>query len=345
MLKKKHHIRQLHSGRQNRLAFLLVVLVLSSKGISAQERFSRSDYIEFYAELAMSEMKRTGIPASITLAQGCLESDDGNSRLALKANNHFGIKCHDWTGRRIYHDDDEEDECFRKYGSVKQSYIDHSEFLVNTSRYQELFNLKPDDYMGWAKGLKKAGYATSNSYAERLIQIIEDNKLYVYDQQVMSGRRVRKIRTENREEAPVTREIFENNSISYIIAKEGDTVDSIRDELDLYPWEIYRYNDLNRDTDIEPGMLLYIEPKRWRAIRGVEHHIVEGQESMWDISQIYGIKLKRLYHLNNMKVGEEVEPGTVLQLRKRLPQSREPVTRSKEKEEDAPDFQLEFEEF
>ena len=153
------------------------------------------------------------------------------------------------------------------------------------------------------------------------------------------------MKTDSNEAAPVTREIFRNNNISYIIAKEGDTADSLRDELDLYPWELYRYNDIDRDTEIEPGMLLYIEPKRCRALKGVEHHIVEGQESMWDISQIYGIKLKRLYHLNNMKVGEEVEPGTVLQLRKRQQQSREPVIRNREKEEEAPDLQLEFEEF
>ncbi len=148
---------------------------------------SREDYIKTYSDLAMKEMARVGIPASITLAQGCLESDNGNSTLATKGNNHFGIKCHDWTGKKIYHDDDAKNECFRSYDSPYESYMDHSQFLTTRDRYAELFELKPHDYRGWAKGLKNAGYATASNYATLLIKIIEDNELYRFDLLVLEG--------------------------------------------------------------------------------------------------------------------------------------------------------------
>ena len=143
----------------------------------------RKDYIKEYNSLAIKEMKRSGIPASITLAQAMLESDNGNSTLARKANNHFGIKCHSsWKGAKVYHDDDKRNECFRKYKSIYSSYIDHSDFITNNNRYQFLFELSLSDYKAWAKGLQKAGYATSRTYAELLIKIIDNNQLYVYDQ-------------------------------------------------------------------------------------------------------------------------------------------------------------------
>ena len=145
-------------------------------------RMSREEYIEMYSDIAMKEMLRSGVPASITLAQGMLESDNGNSSLAKKSNNHFGIKCHnDWTGKKVHHDDDSRHECFRKYKTVYDSYVDHSDFLMNTSRYAFLFDLDVKDYRGWAKGLKKAGYATSRTYADMLIRIIEENDLHRYD--------------------------------------------------------------------------------------------------------------------------------------------------------------------
>ena len=143
------------------------------------------DYIKFYSSIAMDEMIKFGIPASITLAQGILESGSGKGTLAVKANNHFGIKCHDWGGKKIYHDDDEEQECFRKYDNPEYSYRDHSLFLSRRGRYSFLFDLNEDDYKQWAKGLKKAGYATDPKYAYKLINLIERYELYIYDNIVL----------------------------------------------------------------------------------------------------------------------------------------------------------------
>ena len=160
---------------------LLLLLIICNATTFAQTK-ARSQYISEYSEIAIDEMNRSGIPASITLAQGILESGNGKSELARKSNNHFGIKCHSsWKGARVYHDDDEQGECFRKYEEVRHSFEDHTDFLVRGSRYKFLFELEPGDYKGWAEGLKKAGYATSPDYAERLIKIIEDEMLYVFD--------------------------------------------------------------------------------------------------------------------------------------------------------------------
>jgi flagellum-specific peptidoglycan hydrolase FlgJ len=142
-------------------------------------------YIELYANIAMTEMRKSNIPASITLAQGILESASGRGRLAVEANNHFGIKCHGWKGKKIYHDDDRSQECFRKYNYAKSSYEDHSEFLTSRKRYSNLFNLKQSDYKGWAKGLKAAGYATDRKYPAKLISLIERYQLYKYDELVL----------------------------------------------------------------------------------------------------------------------------------------------------------------
>ncbi len=164
------------------LAAGLLNLCFFRAGAQPVNRLSGEEYIELYSDLAMKEMLRSGVPASITLAQGMLESDNGNSGLARKSNNHFGIKCHnDWTGRKVHHNDDAFHECFRKYKTVYDSYVDHSDFLRNTPRYAFLFDLDITDYKAWAKGLKKAGYATSGTYADRLIRIIEENNLHRYD--------------------------------------------------------------------------------------------------------------------------------------------------------------------
>lgn len=179
---------------KNIAVYTLLVVVFLLASCSSSRRAARSsepsgpardyavDYLNKYSSLAVSEMKRTGIPASITLAQGMLESNYGRSRLATQGNNHFGIKCHSsWTGRRIYHDDNRRGECFRAYSSAEDSYFDHSEFLVSGSRYRDLFRLSPTDYKGWAHGLKKAGYATDPKYPELLIRKIEEYRLWAYD--------------------------------------------------------------------------------------------------------------------------------------------------------------------
>lgn len=302
-------------------------------------------YISTYANLAMSEMLRTGVPASITLAQGIIESDYGRSRLAREANNHFGIKCHNgWKGRKIYHDDDRRNECFRKYREPVESYKDHSDFLVTGSRYRFLFELARDDYRGWARGLKKAGYATNPHYARMLIDMIEENELHVYDELVISGRKMdkqkiyagagpeleeedREFRVNNSDLSPgdefvVTRSnrVKVRNRIEYIIIEEGDTYESLAREFELLRWELFRYNELEEDAVLRPGQLLYIQPKRKKAEAGSDYHILKEGETMYSISQLYGIRLKSLYEKNRMEPGYEPPAGTELWLRKIKPE-------------------------
>lgn len=329
------------------MVWIAVLLVVSGWSLKGQplDRMSRQEYIEQYADLAMKEMKRTGIPASITLAQGCLESDNGNSRLARRGNNHFGIKCHDWTGGKIYHDDDKRNECFRKYGSAYESYIDHSLFLTTKGRYASLFDLRPDDYKRWARGLKKAGYATSRSYAQTLIRIIEENELDRYDAMVLEGE-YEESGTGPAGETPrnafgyeTARTVKLNNRIEYIISRPGDTPQSIREEFDLYPNEFYRYNDLERGVELDSGMIIYLQPKRRKAARGNESHKVEPGETLRDISQEYGVKIRHLRRLNRLDKDEGVQPGMKLNLRKKKSGKPVPV---REREEDEPDMEFEF---
>lgn len=298
-------------------------------------------YVGKFGHIAVSEMQRTGVPASITLAQGIIESDYGRSRLAREANNHFGIKCHnDWKGRRIYHDDDRRDECFRSYGRAEDSYLDHSDFLRGGSRYSFLFDLAPDDYKGWARGLKKAGYATNPKYAGMLIDMIEENKLYLYDRQA-TGRRipVKEINTRVEEDNSTVREsaerpagiddfrvtlsknrIMERNRIQYIIVGEGDSFESLAEEFDLLSWELFRYNDLDDSMSLYPGQVLYIQPKRLKADVGNDFHTVKEGETMYTISQLYGIRLKTLYERNSIEPGSEPPVGSELWLRKTRPE-------------------------
>jgi flagellum-specific peptidoglycan hydrolase FlgJ len=172
-------------------------------------------YIEEFAEIAMRQMRTAKIPASITLAQGILESGSGRGRLAVEANNHFGIKCHGWKGAKIYHDDDRSQECFRKYNQAESSYRDHSEFLTGRKRYANLFRLKPDDYKAWAKGLKAAGYATDRKYPQKLISLIERYELYRYDAEVLGSD------SEDKELVKV------NSGVLRYIVERGDTLYSL----------------------------------------------------------------------------------------------------------------------
>ncbi|MBC2846475.1 glucosaminidase domain-containing protein [Winogradskyella flava] len=186
---------------------------------------SVSLYIESYADIAKSEMRKSKIPASITLAQGILESASGKGRLAVKANNHFGIKCHGWKGAKIYHDDDRSQECFRKYKKAESSYEDHSDFLTGRKRYAKLFKLKADDYKGWAKGLREAGYATDRKYPQKLISLIERYKLYRYDDEVLSGKIVQKVRVDS----GVMRYVVIKGDTLYSLSKRyNTTVDAIK---------------------------------------------------------------------------------------------------------------------
>ena len=322
---------------------ILLLLLLPISGMGQMTRkLTREQYIRTYADLAMKEIARVGIPASITLAQGCLESNNGNSTLAVKGNNHFGIKCHDWTGRKMYHDDDRRNECFRVYDSPYQSYMDHSQFLTTRDRYAFLFELKPHDYRGWAKGLKKAGYATASDYATLLIQIIEQNELYRFDLMVLEGGTEAGIDSSaymEGQEFHTEREVKLNNGIEYIVVQPGDTPESLRREMDLYRNELYRYNSLYRGEELVPGQIIYLQPKRRKAARGNEIHVVGEGETMYDISQIYGVKLKHLYRMNLMPEGEQPLEGTEINLRSR---KRTPMLKPAPVEEPPYEEQMEF---
>ena len=202
-------------------------------------------YIDTYVQIAKDEMRQYGIPASITLAQGILESGAGEGELVKRANNHFGIKCHDWKGARVYHDDDEKGECFRKYNDPKFSYRDHSLFLTGRSRYGNLFQLSKDDYKGWARGLRAAGYATDKKYPQKLIAIIERHKLDAYDREVLGN-----ATTDHKE---VT------NTIEQHTVKAGETLYSIARKHQLTVDDLKRYNGLKGNT-IYKGQVLYVKP-------------------------------------------------------------------------------------
>jgi len=325
------------------LHIILIVLLNGCgsfrKAAVSHIRIDRRQYIEQYSDLAREEMKRTGIPASIILAQALLESNDGNSYLAIYGNNHFGIKCHkDWNGKKIYYDDDKHHECFRKYNSVNESFRDHSDFIRNSQRYAFLFSLGSSDFKGWAKGLKKAGYATNPHYARMLIKIIEENELHKLDDRKyehLSGQEVKEEKSPRKEEnTPVTEEspesvmsdefvipnmkrrVYQNNRIEYIIVKPGDTFESLTKEMGLLPRELYKYNELDKFSELHPGQILYLQPKRKQAVPGKEIHIAKEGDTMYSISQKYGIKLKSLYEMNGMKEGEEPAPGQKIKLRK-----------------------------
>jgi LysM repeat protein len=332
--------------RRRNLSVAIVLLIFLSVSAQRSREMSREEYIKTYADLAMQEMARVGIPASIKLAQGCLESGNGNSTLAVKGNNHFGIKCHDWTGRKVYHDDDKKNECFRSYRTVYDSYLDHSKFLSTRGRYASLFELNPHDYRGWAKGLKKAGYATANNYAPLLIKIIEENELYKYDLRVLEGgmgvgsdEETVAVPDQPGHGYSTNREILVNNKIEYIVTQPGDTPEGLRNELDLYKNELYKYNNLYPGIELEPGQIIYLQPKRRKAAPGNEVHKVEQGETMYDISQKYGVKLHRLYRMNRMMEGEQPIEGTDIYLRKK---KREPVLKLEPTEEVPEEEIMEF---
>ena len=293
-------------------------------------------YIDKYKDLAIKEMQRSGVPASITLAQGMLESDYGRSRLAVNANNHFGIKCHSgWSGATITHDDDRRNECFRKYRNVEESFRDHSDFLASTPRYRDLFKLKSEDYKGWARGLKQAGYATDPNYANLLIRKIEEYELWRYDRGYKGSATTSAAANDSRNTMPVTvrvtntetatinefavpdkiSRVKENNRIRCIIVNERDTRESIERDFKLLKWELSKYNDLDNNFNPHPGQILYLQPKRNKADVGKNTHNVVNGDSMYSISQQYGIKLKKLYEMNRMREYEEPKAGDKISLR------------------------------
>ncbi len=298
--------------------FIICFNLICYTGLSQQTE-TVSDYIKQYKHIAKEHMQEYGIPASIKLAQGILESGFGTSDLARYANNHFGIKCHGWQYATYYKDDDKEDECFRSYIDPIHSYEDHSKFLSTRERYFFLFDLDPLDYKGWAKGLSQAGYATNPQYPRLLIRIIEEHRLYKYDRKVIEGDKLagRPSRPHDagfsRVDDGKDREVNLNNRIKYIYARDGDTPESIAEEMDMWAWQIYRYNELEDNIVFEKGDIVYLQPKRRRGEQS--HHIVEDGETIYDISQKYGVRMQQLYRRNDIEPGEEVEPGQKIQLR------------------------------
>jgi LysM repeat protein len=267
-------------------------------------------------------MKMSGIPASIIMAQACLESDNGNSMLAVKANNHFGIKCHTtWDGEVIYHDDDRAKECFRKYDTPEGSFFDHSDFLRYRDRYAGLFSLSATDYKGWAHGLKKAGYATNPVYAELLIKIIEENKLYELDKEPVNVTSPAQIeQAQNTVEVDtyifeVHRKQLRRNKVKYVLARENETYKDIATELGMKPKKLEQYND-TKDHLLDYGEVVYIEKKKRSTVKSLPIHITESNETMHSISQRYAVRLDKLYEYNGMKKGQEPKAGDEIFLQK-----------------------------
>lgn len=299
-----------------KLKFFLATLMLSLGYNAIAQSSLTESYINEWYKVAIAEMEQYGIPASITLAQGILESGSGQSFLATEANNHFGIKCHlDWDGRRVYYDDDEDQECFRKYRDAEDSYRDHSLFLKNRSRYAALFEESPADYKAWAKGLKDAGYATDRKYAKRLIKLIERYDLHKYDTEDFEGEQEEPAKAEELPPKEVTYILSSDNMVDYVIAKEGDTFESIAEKTGNWPSELLEYNELRYDVELQPGEVVYLQPKRKKADYDYKTHVVQEGESMYSISQKYAVRLEELYGHNKMKVGEKAIVGQTLKLR------------------------------
>ena len=287
-------------------ALLCILCCLLVQGQVRNKQYEA--YIKKYRDIAVEEMRKYHIPASITLAQGLLESGAGQSSLARKSNNHFGIKCgSDWDGKSVRYDDDARNECFRAYKHPKQSYEDHSKFLASRSRYAFLFKLKITDYKGWAKGLKKAGYATDRRYAQRLIDIIELYDLHQYD--TKKGLKWMKVN-------PNPHQPYIANGLVYIVVRPGDTWKSISKEFDVSRKKLRKYNDLYKGYVLQPGDILYLEKKNRKADKEHVVHVLRAGESMYSISQKYGIRLKNLYKRNKMEPDSPApEVGTILRLR------------------------------
>jgi len=302
--------------------FLLILAVsafshlISYAQIRWNERYQQ--YIIQYKDIAIEEMHRWKIPASITLAQGLFESGAGQSELARKGNNHFGIKCNNgWTGRKTYHDDDERNECFRAYDSPYESYEDHSRFLASSQRYRSLFDLKITDYKGWAKGLKAAGYATNPQYASKLIEIIQLYKLYEYDTVKNADKFLVEHAKDHRVNGQDLHPIKIFNKNYYLIARRGDTFKTIGEEVGISYRKLAKYNERDKHDTLDEGEIVWLKKKQTKApkdYKGRLHYIRNG-ESMYSIAQMYGIRIKNLYKMNKLSPDYQIHVGDALRLR------------------------------
>jgi LysM repeat protein len=330
---RKSDFLRFSSMKKLLLAFIVVFPLLA-----VAQRITPEEYIQTYKDVAMREMREHKIPASITLAQGLLESGAGNSALAREAKNHFGIKCHKgWTGKTYYMDDDEKDECFRKYKNAEESFRDHSEFLCTRSRYASLFDLKITDYKGWARGLKAAGYATNPKYAQLLIDRIELYDLTKYDKIALGlmtdDNQLPEIAEEDElielaysptirssfELVDMTKDkrfIYENNGVRFVFAKEGETPEGMAKEFGIKYNKFCEYNCLRHPDEVvfHSGDVVYLarlKNKNWKA----KKHIVEQGETIRDIALQYAVKPEKLLKKNNLKKGAKLHKGQKLWLR------------------------------
>jgi len=311
--------------------------ILLVTGLQAQNPEVVRNYVNTYKDLAIAEMQRTGVPASITLAQGIHESGAGTSKLVQASNNHFGIKCKsNWTGESVKHDDDARGECFRKYPQSQDSYKDHSDFLKNGQRYAFLFQLDPTDYEGWANGLKKAGYATNPKYPAVLIKLVEDYNLQDYTLIAlgkMPTTDVVVVSPTVTNQQPVTEEIkevrvtevkpkptypegrFQINDTKVIYAKKGTSFLAIAKEYDVDLSKLFEFNELNRMEAVEEDQLIYLQRKRKTG--NSEYYTVQAGETLHDIAQAQAIRLESLAELNWLKMDEMPAPGEQLSLKKK----------------------------
>lgn len=303
------------------IAALLPVASLAT-GDTPQEK-----YIAKYSGIAVKEMQRSGVPASITLAQGLLESRAGLSALASEGNNHFGIKCHNWKGRVMYQDDDRRNDCFRVYRSAEESFRDHSDFLRYQDRYKSLFELRPSDYRGWARGLKKAGYATDPLYAEKLIKLIEDYSLYRFDGGVVVRPETpRRIEEQTVEVVParsgetyyfsLERKLFKRNGVKFVEAQEGESLELIARNYNLFVKEILRFNDLSATHALQEGETVYIQAKKKYAAKGLDKYVFAEGESLHEVCQRFAVKEKSIIKLNGLPAGYVPAEGDEIKLRK-----------------------------
>ena len=318
---------------------LLLCFLLAAPHLFAQSSVAIKEYIERFKEAAIEEMQRTGVPASITLAQGIHETEAGRSELVLKSNNHFGIKCKStWTGESVRHDDDAPGECFRKYDDPIDSYKDHSDFLKTGQRYAFLFNLDPMDFEGWANGLKKAGYATNPKYPQILIKLIKDYNLQDYTliamgkkpappaevwasakttvpaEKIISGPSAPSI---SRPSVSYPQGVFRINETSVVFVAKGTPYLTIAEDYDISLHRLFDFNDMTPVENAAADGLLFLQRKRKHG--AAQTHVVANGETLFDIAQAEGIRLESLLKLNFLHANSQPEAGETLFLQKEAP--------------------------
>ncbi len=300
-----------------RLVLIILISSLVSNNLYSQKKIaSYVAYAENYGNIAIGHMNKYKIPASITLAQGILESGAGLSQLARESNNHFGIKCHsDWKGEKVYKKDDGPNDCFRKYKKVEDSYEDHSQFLLR-NRYSRLFQLDIKDYRAWASGLQDCGYATDKGYANKLINLIEIYELYRYDSGKSGNYSSKDKKNTDKIQRPRRdRAVFKTHGLIYIEANSNDSFEAVAYDMGFKLKDLLKYNEVPEDFPLYAGDKVYLEKKKKKADKPYYEHTVKVGESMHSISQKYAIQLSRLYKMNKKDSEYVPEEGDVLRLR------------------------------